>query len=154
MKKILSAVLSSLFLAGDVSMWIWLISFLFNVGIVGAVQQFVLWTVLLWICFAVLMGLKRRAETRAWPKWIVKLLRWLFVPGYVFDCWYNTRHGTLAFLELPPVRENKVLGITIRHRFEPFTSRLKRHYHVAGWRGNEARVFCFLIHLIDKEHCK
>jgi hypothetical protein len=124
-----------------------------DVGLLGAVQRFLLWTFVLWIAFTVLMWLKRHAERHAWPKSAVKLLRAVFVPAYGYDCWYNTRYGTLVFAELPPVRSLKVLGLTIRHRFEPFTSRLKRHYLRSGWRGFEARIFCWLAHLADKGHC-
>jgi len=124
-----------------------------DVGLLGALRGFAFHTGLLWLAFAVLMLLKRRAETHAWPTVAVMALRALFVPAYIYDCWFNTRYGTLGFLEFPPVREIQVLGITIKHRFEPFTSRLKRHYPMLGWRGNEARLFCWLIHKVDKGHC-
>jgi hypothetical protein len=151
--KVISKLFSVGWMASEITLLIWIYNYVMEVGLLGAVQGFLLHTFLLWIAFAALMALKRHAETHAWPLWSVKLLRVLFVFGYGYDCWFNTRYGTLAFAELPPVRENVIMGITIKHRFEPFTSRLQRHYPISGWRGNEARIFCALIHLIDKRHC-
>ena len=154
MGNVLSRLFSIGWLASETALLIWLYGYLREVGIFGAVRDFALYTLLLWLAFRVLMLLKRHAETHAWPMSAVKVLRVLFGVGYVYDCWFNTRYGTLAFAELPPVRENQVLGITIKHRFEPFTSRLQRHYFKLGWRGNLARIFCDrMIHPIDKGHC-
>jgi len=154
MNKLFSKLLSAGWWSTEIGILIWLIHWLADVGLIAAAQSFVTHTVVLWLTFTALMLLKRHAETHAWPKWAVTTLRILFVPAYIYDCWFNTRYGTLAFLEFPPARENQVLGITIKHRFEPFTSRLQRHYLTAGWRGNEARLFCWLIEKVDKRHCR
>jgi hypothetical protein len=153
MNKILSKLFSAGWWSTEAGLLIWLIHWLADVGLVAAAQSFVTHTVALWLVFTALMLLKRHAETHAWPKWAVKTLRALFVPAYIYDCWFNTRYGTIAFFEFPPERKNVVYGITIRHRFEPFTSRLKRHYLNSGWRGFEARIFCWLAHVADKRHC-
>jgi hypothetical protein len=153
MNKLFSKFFSAGWWASEAALLVWLYSYVMDVGLLGALRGFAFHTAVLWLAFAALMLLKRHAETHAWPIWAVKLLRAMFVPAYIYDCWFNTRYGTLAFLEFPPARENQVLGITIKHRFEPFTSRLKRHYPIAGWRGNEARLFCWLVHKVDKGHC-
>lgn len=151
--KILSKLLSSGILASELAVWVWLYGYISDVGIGGAISGFLFHTFWLYAVFALLMILKRYAEKHAWPKWSVKTLRVLFSVGYVYDCWYSSRFGTLVFLELSPVRVIHVMGLKIRHRFEPLTSRLKRHYKMQGWRGNIARLYCWLIHKVDKGHC-
>ena len=97
-------------------------------------------TFLLWLIFAALMALKRRAERDVWPRWALAVLRVLFAIGYIYDTIYNTTVGSLLFWEEP--------------HLEPLTARLKRLYSVMGWRGSLARLFCdYLIHPIDKGHC-
>ena len=132
---------------------IWLYSWWREVGFVGAINGFLLHALALWIGFTTLMLLKRRSETHAWPLWVVKILRSLFFPGFIYDCWFNTRYGTILFLEFPPTSVINIKGLKIKHRFEPLTSRLKRHYQISGWRGNLARVFCWPVQKIDKQHC-
>ncbi len=153
MNRLLSKIFSASWWATEIGLLIWLIHWLADVGPVAAARSFLFHTVALWLAFSALMLLKRRAETRAWPRWAVKVLRMVFVPAYAYDCWFNTRYGTLAFLEFPPLRVTHFKGLKIFHRFEPFTSRLKRHYRKAGWRGNLARIFCWLAHRADKGHC-
>jgi hypothetical protein len=154
MNKILSKLFSAGWWSTEVGVLIWLIHWLADVGPVAAAQSFLTHTVALWLVFTALMLLKRHAETHAWPKWAVKTLRALFVPGYIYDCWFRVRYGTILFLEFPPLRKTKVYGLTIKHRFEPFTALLKRHVYEMGWRGNMARVFCWLIEKVDKRHCR
>jgi hypothetical protein len=152
--KILSKLFSAGWWSTEAGLLIWLIHWLADVGLVAAAQSFVTHTVGLWLAFTALMLLKRHAETHAWPKWAITTLRALFVPGYLYDCWFNTRYGTVLFLEFPPLRSNLVKGVKVYHRFEPLTSRLKRHVKVAGWRGNVARVLCWLVEKVDKRHCR
>lgn len=151
--KNLSKLFSGGVLASELAILVWLYSYLMEVGIAGALRGFLFHTFLLWVVFAAVILLKKRAETHAWPKWTVKLLRVATVPAYIYDCWFNARYGTLAFLEFSPVRVLHILGVKVRHRFEPFTRRLQRHYQKSGWRGNEARLFCWLVHKVDKGHC-
>jgi len=153
MNKLFSKFFSAGWWSTEAGLMIWLIHWLADIGPAAAVRSFLLHTVVLWLIFAALMLLKRHAETHAWPVWAVKILRGLFVPGYIYDCWFNTRYGTIIFWEFPPLRATHVKGIKIYHRFEPFTLRLKRHFARAGWRGNEARLFCWLAHRVDKGHC-
>lgn len=153
MSKILSRLFSAGWWSSEIAMLVWLYSYIADVGLLGALRGFALHTLGLWIGFSLLMLLKRRAETHAWPRWAVKVLRLVFVPSYAYDCWFNTRYGTLVFLEFPPARVLHKWGLKLKHRFEPFTERLKRHYRKAGWRGNLARLFCWLAHLVDKGHC-
>lgn len=154
MNKTFSKILSAVWWASEIVLLIWLYGYATGAGLLGAARDFLFYSVLLWVAFAGLMRLKRHAETHAWPRSAVALLRALFSIGYVYDVWFNTRYGTLAFFEFPPVRVIHLGGIKIKHRFEPLTARLKRHYLATGWRGNTARFLCDnLVHPNDPGHC-
>ena len=111
----------------------------------------------LFVVALALQSFKQYAEKHAAPKWLVRLLRILYVPAYGYDVFYSSIFPviSLLFWEIPPRRVTHVLGLKITHRLEPLTMRLRRHQPMFGWRGNVARVFCRLVALIPgwKEHC-
>lgn len=112
----------------------------------------------LFVVALVLQGLKQYAERNAGPKWLVKLLRILYVPAYGYDVFYSSIFPVVSvlFWEIPPRRKTRILGRSVTHRLEPLTRRLQRHYHVAGYRGNVARAFCWLIQKLPGwgDHCR
>lgn len=136
----------------------WAIHYFASNSLAAIAGDFLFHTLWLFVIALVLQSLKQYAERNAGPMWLVKALRVLYVPAYAYDVFYNSIFPviSLLFWEIPPRRKTKVLGRTITHRLEPLTRRLQRHYHVAGYRGNVTRLFCWLIHKLPGwwDHCR
>ena len=99
-------------------------------------------TLLCWILYYIVMGLKRRRDYLI-ARWYLRYPVTLFIYfGVLVDVVYNLTVGSIIFAQWP----KELL----------FTSRLERNKGSQGWRSKLANSLCNLLDKADPsgDHCK